>query len=334
MSNTIDNAIRNALLVNMGWKKGESVVIIAQQANESFSEEARTAIKTSLELAQQMYTVLRAEIGQHVTFLDYIIAEARHGVDAPQNLYDRVGNPAVVFMPTAYSLTHTAFRKHLTSQGARIASMPTFTLPMFDEYGPMNVDYTRIAQDTKDVAERLRASRFVRVTGTGTDITVEIDQSLVLESDGLMTKLGEYGNLPGAEAFAVPMHKGKSNGYITIPAGFGGQFALAQPMRLTVENGLFTGIESNIESDHQKVENIIFGGDGYNVLAELGIGTNPKLTTEYIKRNGWSVLLAEKIAGSAHFANGNSKGMGGQNDVPVHIDWVVPNVKIEYQFNP
>ncbi|MGB4704322.1 MAG: hypothetical protein WBI18_04510 [Candidatus Saccharicenans sp.] len=40
--------------------------------------------------------------------------------------------------------------------------------------------------------------------------------------------------------------------------------------------------------------------------------------------------MAEKIFGSIHFANGNSKGMGGRNDVPVHIDWVVPNVRAEY----
>jgi len=44
----------------------------------------------------------------------------------------------------------------------------------------------------------------------------------------------------------------------------------------------------------------------------------------------WSTLVAEKIGGSAHFANGNSLGMGGKNDVPIHIDWVVPGVELEF----
>ena len=72
----------------------------------------------------------------------------------------------------------------------------------------------------------------------------------------------------------------------------------------------------------------------FDVLAELGIGTNPSLNRDYILRHGWSTLVAEKIGGSAHFANGNSKSMGGVNEVPVHIDWVVDQVEITYDFRP
>ena len=331
MSDTIDNAIRKALHINMGWQNGERVAIIAQLPNGSSDQQVQAGLRASFEVAQRMHDVLRSEIGSGLSFLAYSPTELRHGADAPQALYEKAADHAVIFLPTGYSLTHTDFRKHLTAQGARIASMPTFRLEMFAEDGPMNVDYANVDRATKEVAANLRASRYVRVTGKDTDITVEVDPSLVKESSGMMTKPGEYGNLPGAEAFVVPVHEGNSNGYITIPAGWGGPFPLAQQVRLSIENGRFTGIESSNEGDHAQIESILFGGENYNVLAELGIGTNPNITNEYVAKHGWSILTAEKIAGSAHFANGNSKMMGGQNDVPVHVDWFVPNVKIEYK---
>jgi leucyl aminopeptidase (aminopeptidase T) len=82
------------------------------------------------------------------------------------------------------------------------------------------------------------------------------------------------------------------------------------------------------------IKPILFSQPDFDVMAELGIGTNPNINADYIARKGWTILTAEKISGSAHFANGNSKAMGGKNDVPIHIDWVVPNVTIHYDFKP
>ena len=58
------------------------------------------------------------------------------------------------------------------------------------------------------------------------------------------------------------------------------------------------------------------GPDGTNV-AELGIGTNEKaiLTGE--------LLEDEKLLGTVHVAFGASAGIGGEIQVPVHLDCVV-----------
>ena len=102
-------------------------------------------------------------------------------------------------------------------------------------------------------------------------------------------------------------------------------------MGITAVNGSQDYVDSIIKPQ-------IFGGENYNLLAELGIGTNPIITAAYIAEHGWSPLLAEKIIGSAHFANGKNtyaddKAKGiilGGNEVDRHIDWVVPGVRIEY----
>ena len=59
--------------------------------------------------------------------------------------------------------------------------------------------------------------------------------------------------------------------------------------------------------------------------AEFGIGTNP-----FLKVSG-NLLEDEKVKGTIHLAFGNSRGMGGDNDVPVHIDCVIrrPSVYID-----
>ena len=325
----VDKAVLNMLKVNMGYKKGESIAIIMQLWNPNFPEHFRTAFEKSEKLCNKIQDVFN-KAGISVDLFKYIPSEPRHGVDVSPELYDEFVYADIIFEPTVFSLTHTNFSKVQVEKGARIASTPTFTLDMFAKKGPMDVDYKRLEKITKDTANKLSKSRFVKVTGKKTNITVEIDKKLVEASSGLITKKGQVNNLPGAEAYAVPVHKGDSNGYFTVPKGWGGAKALKHELTFVVQNGMIIDIKGPKDYIEKEIKPIVFGGKDFNVLAELGIGTNPNITNEYIKKHGWSVLTGEKIYGSAHFANGNSKGMGGKNDVPVHQDWVVPNVKIEF----
>ena len=329
----IDRAILNSLLVNMGYKEGEKVAIIKQEWNPAFDERYRDKFLKSEELCRRMYDVFKSA-GVEVELLSYMPPEARNGVDATPDLYEKIGFKEIIFMPTAFSLTHTNFRRAQTEKGSRIASMPGFTLEMFEEGGPMDVDYQLLHQQTEAEAEKLRNSRYVRVIAEDTDITVEIDPSLVHVSSGVLTQPGKFGNLPGAEAYVVPVHEGDSNGYFTVPAGWGGTGPLKYRAKFFVEKGRFVDVKGDTpeaqEYIDKEIKPLIFGGKDFNILAELGIGTNPNITGEYVQKKGWNTLVAEKIFGSIHFASGNSKGMGGRNDVPVHIDWVVPNVRTEY----
>ncbi|MCX7973720.1 MAG: hypothetical protein N3B16_04385 [Candidatus Aminicenantes bacterium] len=329
----IEIAILNSLKVNMGYKAGEKVAIVMQEWNPKFGELVRPKFEKSKELCCRMFEVFR-KAGVDVELISYIPEEARNGVDATPDLYERIGFKEIIFMPTAFSLTHTGFRRAQNEKGSRIASMPGFTLEMFEEGGPMDVDYIRLHQQTEAEADKLRKSRYVRVIAEETDIIVEIDPTLVHVSSGLLDQPGKYGNLPGAEAYVVPVHEGDSHGYFTVPAGWGGPGPLKFRAKFFVERGRFVDVKGDTteaqEYIDKEVKPLIFGGKDFNILAELGIGTNPNITGEYIQKKGWNTLVAEKIHGSIHFANGNNKGMGGQNDVPVHLDWVVPNVKASF----
>ncbi len=333
MNEYIKNSILNALKINMGYRTGERVGIVYQRINEKFDEKTKEKMKKSIDLAEKMYEIYTSE-GIDVELLFYTPAEPRNGVDATEELYNKTDYKDILFLTTAFSLTHTRYRKTQTEKGSRIASMPGFTLEMFDKDGPMDVDYNEIHRITCSIAERLKNSKFIRVVAKETDIRVEIDPDLVHISSGILNQSGKFGNLPGAEAYVVPIFEGDSNGYITIPEGWGGSEPLPYNIKFEIRKGRFIRVSSDDPNAEEYINNnikpIVFEQNGYDVLAELGIGTNKNITKEYIKKYGWSALIAEKIWNTAHFANGNSKGMGGVNDVPVHIDWVVPDVKIEF----
>ncbi len=331
--NAIDRAIMNALTVNLGYKPGESVGIILQEWKPELGDKFREKFQASRELCQRMARVFRAN-GVEPSLLRYTPDEARNGVDAVPALYETAKGYDILFMPTAFSLSHTPFRKAISATGTRIASMPGFTLDMFEQNGPMDTDYEKLAEETRKIQEKLAASRYVRVTAPGTDMRIEIVPESAHASTGMLNTPGAFGNLPGAEAYALPEEEGGSEGFFTVPAGWGGQIPLPFPVKFTVKNNRFVKIEGDgIEQQtwiDRNIKPLIMEQDNFNVLAELGIGTNPMLNEAYIAKHGWSILTAEKISGSAHFANGNNAGFGGTNNVPVHIDWVVPGVDIQY----
>lgn len=329
-----ERAILNALTYNMGYRRGETVAVVLQEWREGFPEHLRVPFEKSRIMCQALVDTFRAD-GVAAELKSYAPAELRNGADATRELYEKVGTPDILFIPTVFSLTHTAFRRSHSERGARVASMPTFTLDMFEEGGPMSIDYPELVRRTAEVGAKLRENRFARVTAANTDITIEIDRENVHISDGMLTKPGSWGNLPGAEAYAPPVHEGTSSGFFTVPAGWGGVEPLRHAVTFYVENGRITALKGGSSAVDAYIDEtirpILFEKPDYNILAELGIGTNWLINADYIARKGWSALTAEKIGGSAHFANGNSKAMGGKNDVPVHIDWVVPDVTIAFR---
>lgn len=332
---TVDEAIMKALKVNMGQKDDEKILIVTQH-DKGLGNETDLLLRDTQELANRMCSVF-LDNDKQVDMIDYYLLEKGDGKDVTPEVYDLVNacsTPDIAFFVTRYSLTHTYFRKHLTELGTRVASMPTFTQDMFEEGGPMSVDYDKIQKQADLIKLSLELNKYVVVRGPGTLIQIEVDTNLAHVSSGMLTKKGAYGNLPGIETYVVPVHGGDSFGHITIPKGWGGDRALKYPVKLEIEQGRF--VDFNCEDRPYFQEEFwdrLFLKQDCNILAELGIGFNPNINAEYIAKHGWSLLTAEKIAGSAHFANGNSYSMGGKNKVDVHTDWVVPDVTINFFAN-
>lgn len=298
-------------------QKNEKVIIIYQEPPENCSEEYLKDFNDSKEVCEIILTACEKE-GISGEIASYVPEILRNGVEPPEH-FSVQGD--IIIAPTVFSITHTSFAKNLTAR--RVATLPGFKPYMFQTIG----NKKELCKITNEYYNKLKQANNVRITGDTTDIAIEINPKLVLQSTGFFDNPDDkIENIPGAEVFCVPKN---ANGYFTVPVGFGGDQALPSPITFFIENNVFT----KFEGDSKVIEKYItplFAGQNFNVLAELGIGTNSNITEDYIRKTGWSTLLAEKIYGSAHFANGNSKGMGGDNDVPVHIDWVVPNIRIEF----
>jgi len=321
-NNSLEQSILNSLFINLNYSENETVGILYQKPPQDVSKELELKFQETINLSKKLFETFKNN-NVDVELFYYTPRELRNGVDAPKELYDLKKD--ILFMPTAFSLSHTDFRKHLSSKGTRIASMPGFTLKTFEDV--MNVDYNKIETLTNSYATKMKENKYVKITAYKTKIIVELNNDLVKSSSGILNKKGQFGNLPGAETYNVPL---SAKGHITIPKGFGGKFPLEYDITFTIEDGRFTKIDCENEEYGKQIWKENFEKENFNILAELGIGTNPKITSSYIKKTGWSTLLAEKIYGSVHFANGNNYAMGGENNVPIHIDWVVPDAEIEF----
>jgi leucyl aminopeptidase (aminopeptidase T) len=295
--------------------EGDQIVIIYQEAPSDCPSDLKQSFIDSKEVCDTLLQACVAD-GVPAEIKSYVPSILRNGVEPPSEFTVEAD---LILAPTVFSITHTSFVKNTTAR--RVATLPGFKPYMFETVG----NREELLRITNETFAKLSNAKRVHVTGAGTDMLVEVNPALVLESSGFL-ETADMHNIPGAEVFCVPK---TANGYFTVPVGFGGKDALPSPIKFTIADGRFVDFEGDVEVLEKYIAPN-FAGKDFNVLAELGIGTNPNITPEYMKRTGWSTLLAEKIYGSAHFANGNSKGMGGDNDVPIHIDWVVPDVKIEY----
>ena len=136
----------------------------------------------------------------------------------------------------------------------------------------------------------------------------------------MLTERGAFGNLPCGEGFIPPAG---GNGTLVIDGSLAGVGLADEPVELVVEGGHLTSARGgqgmafmDLLTEH--------GDDGTN-LAELGIGTNEKAILT------GNILEDEKILGTAHVAFGASAAIGGNVQVPVHLDCVVmkPTVTLD-----
>jgi len=248
-----------------------------------------------------------------------------HGREPDAETSDLMKNFAVVICPTLYSLTHTAATREAAGAGARVATMPGINVDLFLK--GLKTDPKMLHDDGEKWIAKLSGKHQVRVTtDLGTDVAFQIGQYPLINDDGCLTKGGIYGNLPAGEAFVAP-DIGTAHGTIISDGTIGG-LAWHEgdgSAILTLANGVITDFAGE---RGQGLEEILRPhGEKAFVLAEFGIGTNPDL------QMSGSLLGDEKLKGTIHLAFGNNCSMGGDNDVPVHIDCLVtaPTVQIENQ---
>lgn len=239
--------------------------------------------------------------------------------EPPENIALKMAKVDAVLLITTYSLSHTKARKTACKNGARIASMPGITEDIVIR--TLSGDYSTIAKTSQAIAKSLQTTQKISITSPkGTNLNLAFSSKRPAIADtGLITKPGDFGNLPAGEAFIAPLEE-KTNGVIVFDGAFA-NIDLDKPIKVVVKNGIDTSITGGkaakiLKSLLKKV------GPKAKVVAELGIGTNP-----YCQLSP-NTLEAEKVYGTCHLALGNNIGFGGKNNVPFHSDGIILNPTI------
>jgi leucyl aminopeptidase (aminopeptidase T) len=252
-----------------------------------------------------------------VTLLEFP-PTSRHGEEPPAGIAEAM-LADVVLAPTSMSLSWTEARLAATRLGARVATLPMVTEDIFVRTLP--IDYAELGRISGSVAARLTAASSARVTSpAGTDILVSLDGREGRTDDGRLETSGAFGNLPAGEGYIAPVETA-GDGVIVIDGSLAGYGRLEEPVHISVRDG--RAVEASGDAGQWLIETLTAGGEHGRSLAELGIGTNPAAGLS------GNVLEDEKAIGTAHFAFGANRGLGGANAATVHIDGVMLRVSVE-----
>lgn len=211
------------------------------------------------------------------------------------------------FVITSKSLSHTKARKDACKSGARIASMPgikKFSLIN----GGLTADYNKIKELCLKMFFLVKDCKNIRIISeNGTDIEMQVGMYEWDIDEGLYHKPGDFGNLPAGEVDTCP-NDFTVNGNLVID-----KMGSYENIQFKIKDSFSYEINGP-KSFVDKVNKI---GNKAKIVAEIGIGTNPKA-----KIIG-NVLEDEKVLGTVHIAFGNNTSYGGKNKVQFHQDGII-----------
>lgn len=300
---TLEDSARIALTEYLGVSNVENLLILTD---------------TPLRKIGQIFFDVGVKIAGEVFYLE-IPSRKINGEEPPEQVSQLMQEVDVIVAPMSKSITHTNARRDASKLGVRIATMPGITEEIMLRC--LSADPKKILKITEKVAKRLENVSHIRVTTElGTNITMPIKGRKIIQSTGILRKLGDFGNLPSGEVYLAPLEK-KSNGVVFFDGSIAGIGKLNSPVLIRVEDGFAVEFEGDEEAK------ILFeileplGKEAF-AIGEFGIGTN------YKAQISGSILEDEKVLGTIHIALGNNLTMGGKISVKSHIDGIVtkPNV--------
>jgi leucyl aminopeptidase (aminopeptidase T) len=293
----LERAVKAVIEDCLVVKEGEDVVVVCNPATESLAERLRACAES---VGAEAVLTMMAERNQH-------------GQEPPESVAAAMLKADVLLVPTVQSLSHTAARKAATDAGARAATLPGATEEMLARV--MSADMEELRRRGSELADLLTAGSEAHITSAeGSDLTLNIEGRDGIPDSGQLGEPGAFGNLPCGEGFISPHHDSGS-GKLVVDGVIASVGIPEKPVELTVEDGAL--VDATGEMGEELMRQLTAAGRDGTRVAELGIGTNEKaiFTGE--------LLEDEKLLGTVHVAFGASAGIGGEIQVPVHLDCVV-----------
>ena len=301
----LERAVRAVVRDCLGVDRGEDVLVVCNPATRDLGER------------------LRAEAGG--VGADAVLAvmaeRDSHAAEPPEPIAAAMARADVVLAPTVQSLSHTAARKAASDAGARIATLPGVTEEMLARV--MSADMEGLRRKGHAIANALTAASEARITcPNGSDLRLGLEGRAAIPDAGELAAPSAFGNLPCGEGFIAPV-EGSCEGRLVVDGTIAGVGIPDEPVALTVEGGRLAGATG--DAGKRLLALLTEHGPEATTVAELGIGSNERAILS------GNVLEDEKILGTAHVAFGASAAIGGEVQVPVHLDCVVikPDVALD-----
>ncbi len=292
-------AAEKAIVQALALKEGEQFLLVTD--------------KHKMEIAEAL-AYWAKEVGAETT--TYLMTEALRPITEPTTLFRLlcVKASAMAYMLDA-RMEEKPFRGYMVKAGvasSRICMMPGLTRDMMERL--VNIDFHELDMFGKKLVAKLADSENIVVENAeGTHVEFSIKGRKWKNDNGDISQKGKHGNLPAGEIFTAPVEE-SFNGKLMISLiddKLGKGIMEFEKGRLIGYRG--KGIEEIVA--------YIGEDDTGKIIGEFGIGTNPKAK---ICPN---MLEAEKAFGTAHFAIGDSYGIG-INTSPHHYDALVDKVSI------
>lgn len=247
----------------------------------------------------------------------YLMTETLRPITKPTRLFQEMASKAtcIAYMLDA-RIEEKPFRGYMVKMGmenSRICMMPGLTREMMERL--VNIDFHEMDVFTKKMIRALKNADDVLVENPeGTRIEFSVKGRKWINDNGDISRKGEHGNLPAGECFTAPVEKTFTGRLVIslIDDKLGRGVMEFEKGKLIKHSG--RGIEAIVKT---------IGRDATGrIIGEFGIGTNPRA------RLTANMLEAEKAFGTAHFAIGDSYGLG-KNKSAHHYDALVKKVTIK-----
>lgn len=327
----IEESVVEMLKTNLALKEGETLLVLtdfpsAQEWIRRNTTEIMKMIDTSL-LAKEVAAIAKKWYADCPTEFYPYCALGRSGAELPKEIEEKMIKSDVVIAITTYSLTHTEARENACRAGSRIASMPGFSPDMFYTGGVMSVDYAKMREESKRIAEAIsRSDKAVIHSPGGTDIELSIQGREPVSSLGDLRQKGAAGNLPGGEVYVAPV-EGTAHGRVVVEKKW--DSTLPEDMVLIFNAGRVADLLGGDDvGEHYRTILACEKNEEPHLsrrnCAELGIGLNPNA------KRADNLLEAEKIRGTVHIAIGDNSHFGGTVKADIHQDFVIFKPTVEF----
>jgi len=296
---------RGANIVVRHWvrlKPWESLLIVT---SNNYMREALALSHSAQKRSLKVNLMIVEDVGKNVGIY----------FDKNEDAFD--GYSAII-AATEYSLVTTLAAKKAIGRGKKFLSLPLSTSNNMSllEFDFLYMDTKKSRLMSEIIMKYIEHSTTIHVeTPAGTDLTF----SKKGRKPGFFNGVVKDGKGFSSASFEVyvPIVEDATEGIMVVDGSLGYLGKCDQNVRLTIEGGRITDIESNPCGDRLRAFIESYDDPGLFVASEFGIGLN-----SLAKCRGCSYIEDESAYGTFHVGFGRNLALGGELEANGHYDLV------------